>query len=61
MSLGYFIPIRHLPSFVLGMFFWRLHSRWLILKLIELNRVLNWDFIFKNLKKIHPLCYTNFI
>lgn len=61
MSLGYFIRMRHLPSFVLGMFVWCLHSWWLMLKLIGLNRILDWDFVFKNLKKIHPLCYTNFL
>lgn len=56
MSLGYFIWMRHLPSFVLGMRVWRLHSQWLMLKLIELNGVLDLDIILKNLKKIHPLC-----
>lgn len=57
MSSGYFIWMRHLPSFVLGMFVWHLHSRWLMLKLIELNRVLDWDFISKTLRNSTSMFY----
>lgn len=47
MSLGYLIWMRHLPSFVLGMPVWQLYSQWLMLKLIELNRVWDWNIIFQ--------------
>lgn len=47
MSLNYFIWMRHLPSFVLRMPVWHLYSQWLMVKLIELNRVLDWDIVFQ--------------